>query len=439
MNKVPNNINSHDLLKSLSFCVIDLETTGGNHQNDKIIEVGMVKISELKIAEDKSFLINPQINIPDFIQKLTNISQKDVKDSPIIDDVIEEILDFIGEDIIVAHNTSFDVPFLNSVLSRLGKDLLTNKVICTNVMTRHLIPDILNSNLNYMSRLFNIEHSKAHRAFDDAYATAKLLLKYLSIFEDKGIKKVNQLYYPRNKFELDRLHFNNDFKTSQILEIIEEQSSPCVLTIKGERGLILAVIPIEESKSDMELVSNILENNSWQLITLQLIQPLLEGLFQLNSHYQKFPEQIREELKNYFIKKYELTPEQESKKVSLHELDFIVSHHLIKEQVMAYSFLNLNQHGQALFKIPAQRKKMYQYLLNQINRFEGNQKGRKKHNIHPDLLPVIENYLTVTKGMNKFLYLERKTIKTTKETSLKIIEDFSNEANNSYDFPMKHL
>ena len=213
---------SAQIVDELNFCVLDLETTAGNPKKDKIIEIGMVKVRKREIVEEKSFLINPEIPIPDFIQKLTRISQKSVKDSPLIEDVIDEIIDFIGDDIIVAHNTSFDVPFINGVIKTLKKEELKNKVICTNVMTKHLIPDILNSNLNYMSRLFNVNHSKAHRAHDDATATAELLIIYLNIFVEKGIKKVNQLYYPRNKFELDRTHLaSKDMSTEDVLDFLK--------------------------------------------------------------------------------------------------------------------------------------------------------------------------------------------------------------------------
>ena len=170
---------SIDLLRDLSFCVIDLETTGGNHDSDQIIEIGMVRIEGLEIADEKNFLIDPGMRIPDFIQKLTSIKQKDVKGCPKIEDVIDDIVDFIGDDVIVAHNISFDLPFLNSVLRRLGKEELDNRNLCTNVMTKHMIPEIMSSNLNYMSQLFEIDHSKAHRAYDDAMATARLLLKFL--------------------------------------------------------------------------------------------------------------------------------------------------------------------------------------------------------------------------------------------------------------------
>ncbi|RPJ78868.1 MAG: 3'-5' exonuclease [Alphaproteobacteria bacterium] len=119
--------NSFQLLNELSFCVFDLETTGGNHVNDKIIEIGLVRVENLKIVAQKSFLIKPEMHIPDFIQKLTNIKEADVNDAPLIEDVIDEILEFMGDSILVAHNTSFDVPFFNSVLRRLDREELKNK------------------------------------------------------------------------------------------------------------------------------------------------------------------------------------------------------------------------------------------------------------------------------------------------------------------------
>ena len=146
-----------------------------------------------------------KIKIPAFIQKLTTITPLEVEDCPTIEEVIDDILEFMGDSILVAHNTSFDIPFFNSVLKRLGKKKLNNKEICTNLMTKHLIPSLLNSNLPYMSSIFNIGHGQAHRALDDALATANLLLKYLEIFIRKNIGKINHLYLPKKAIPI-RLH-----------------------------------------------------------------------------------------------------------------------------------------------------------------------------------------------------------------------------------------
>ena len=116
-----NHPKAHEIMSNISFCVFDLETTGGHHDYDKIIEIGLVKIKKLEVVDQVDYLLNPEIEIPEFIQKLTTITSLDVEGCPVIEEVIDDIIDFMGDSILVAHNTSFDVPFFNSVLTRLGK------------------------------------------------------------------------------------------------------------------------------------------------------------------------------------------------------------------------------------------------------------------------------------------------------------------------------
>lgn len=426
-------IDSRKLLSDLSFCVIDLETTGGNHDIDKIIEIGMVRIQDLKIVAEKNLLIDPEMNIPDFIQKLTSIKQKDVKGKPKIEDVIGEILDFIQDDIIVAHNTSFDVPFLNSVLRRSGRDELQNKVICTNVMTKHMIPEIMNSNLNYMSQLFNIGHTNAHRASDDARATANLLLKYLEIFIRKGIKKVNQLYYPRNRFELDRIHFDKATPTNEILSIIDKNTTSMVLTFKGDRGLILGVLPIENPKEEIDMIKEMLDVIDWEILTIKLTKPFIEGIFQFNNHFMKYPLEIREKTLNYLNQRY--NHNKIPKEFTVNALDFVICHHLVREQFIVYSFLHLNTNTKAIFKFPAQKKKMLQFLSSLNNRFENNQKGRRKNLLHAEIIPLVESYLYRNRSSNKHFFLARKTVKGCKDDFFKLLEQFSHQDQDDYHFP----
>jgi len=426
-----------ELLENLKFCVIDLETTGGNHESDQIIEIGMIRIENLEITDEKNLLIDPEMNIPEFIQKLTSIKQKDIKGCPKIEDVIEEILDFIGDDIIVAHNISFDLPFINSVLRRLDRPELENKSLCTNVMTKHMIPEIMSSNLTYMSQLFDINHSNAHRAYDDALATAKLLLKYLEIFIEKGIKKVNQLYYPRNKFELDRVHFDDKTELSQIMKIVDENNASMLFTFKGERGLIMASLPLERPMEQKQILTKYLEKKNWQRLTIRLMKPTLEGILQFNNHFLKYPEDQRIELLDYLKGYYEL--EDPSKRQSVENIDFILSHHIVKDQIIVYNFLNLNTHAKSIFKFPAQRKKMINHLNSLSRKFENQQKGKKKTSIHPDIIPVVENFLHLNKSQNKYLYLSRKQLKESESSVLKLVEEFNHSSKDVYHFPTNHI
>lgn len=432
---IDKNSESFKLIDSLNFCVIDLETTGGNHETDRIIEIGMVKIRNLKMTEELSLLIDPEIRIPDFIQKLTSIKQKDVKDQPKITEVIDKIVEFIGDDILVAHNTSFDIPFINAVLRRLKRKELKNNVLCTNVMTKHLIPEITSSNLTYMSNLFNLTHKNAHRALDDAIASGELLIQYCYIFIEKGIKKINQLYYPKNKFELDRAHFSKEDSTKSILDKVSSIETSVSITFKGKQGLILAIVPCENGKNDLELIETLLGRLDWQLVTVKITKPHLETLIYFCSHYQKFTESIQKELKEYLSLRYVKAEET----ISINSLDFVLSNHLINEQVVAYSFLNMNTKINNVFKVPAQQKKMYQFILSNANRFESNQKGKRKTFIPSELEFLIENYLSQTNKDDTYLYITKKDVKNGRDHFITILDKYITEIKNPTMFPMSHL
>ncbi len=411
---------SHELLSNLNFCVIDLETTGGNHSVDKIIEFGLVKVKNLEVVDKINYLLDPEIKIPDFIQKLTKIKPSDVKGKPKIEDVIEEILAYIGDDIIVAHNTSFDVPFMNSVLKRLKREPLKNKVLCTNVMTKYLIPEITNSNLSYMCSIFDIDLTQAHRAMEDAVASAELLIKYLHIFINKEIKKVNQIYYPKNKFELDKFHIDKgdlSAKKAHLLKIDE----PCVLTLKGEKGVILGVIPLENPNLSQEVITDFLSITDWEILSIKLTGNLFEGLLYYNSHYGKYTEDLKA-FTNEFLKASLETTEEV---VKLDTVDILMTPHFIQGQFNVYPLFNLNTNHQHIFKVPGQQKKMHTFLKSRINLFEQNMKRKRFSNIYPELRPFFESYLAIKK--DQFLLLSSKFAKESQTNFLKATTQFSQD------------
>jgi DNA polymerase III subunit epsilon len=429
--------NSDELLRSLSFCVIDLETTGGNPDTEKIIEIGMVKIENRKITEERSFLINPKKDIPDFVQKLTGIRKNDVEHAPTIEEVIDEITQFIGTSILVAHNTSFDIPFLNGVLKKLQKPSLENKVICTNIMTKYMIPDIMSSNLNYMSQIFNIPHSQAHRAIEDARATGHLLLKYMEIFESKNIRKVNQLYYPRNKFELDRAIVDPGDGLAKVQELLSELTSPAILTVKGDNGVILTILPLKNPSVETAEVMKYLEGFRWSQIHLRLCGPFIEGLFFMNSNFIKIPETYRQKTIEYLKSRHQLPPAPKL----MEEHDFVITPHLISGQFIVYSFLNFSPYSQLIFKYPSHKKKLHQFLLGQIGRFETQQKGKKKIFIQNDIRDIFLSLFRDSLVSDPSLYLTLRIadIKDEKKIYLERIEQLALKETDRYLFPTKHL
>ena len=428
---------SDELLNSLQFCVIDLETTGGNPETEKIIEIGMVKIENRKISEERSFLINPQKDIPDFVQKLTGIRKADVEHSPKIEEVIDEIVQFIGGSILVAHNTSFDIPFLNGVLKKLQKPTMDNKVICTNIMTKYLIPDIMSSNLQYMSQIFNISHSQAHRAIEDARATGLLLLKYLEMFEEKKIRKINQLYYPRNKFELDRAIIESSEGLDEVYRILSGIDIPVILSVKGDNGVILTILPLKKPSQEVEEMKKFLAEFRWSQIHIRLCGPFIEGLFFMNSNFIKIPETYRKKTIEYLKKRYPLPPAP----TLIDEHDFVITPHLITGQYIVYSFLNFSPYSQLVFKFPSHKKKLHQFLSGQVTRFEVQQKGRKKVFLQNDIKDIFLSLFqdSLTSDPNLYLTLKNSDIKDDRKLYLDRIEKLALEHADPYQFPTKHL
>ncbi|MBP9674287.1 MAG: 3'-5' exonuclease, partial [Bacteriovoracaceae bacterium] len=346
---------SQELLKDLSFCVFDLETTGGNHEHDQIIEIGLVRIEKLKIRSEKSYLINPDVKIPSYIQKLTSLTPMDLEGSPKIQNVIDDILDFMKDSILVAHNTSFDVPFFNSVLKRLQKAPLKNKVLCTNIMTQHLIPEILNSNLTYMCNLFGIKLSNAHRAKEDTRATAELLLIFLESFAKRGLRKVNQLYYPRNKFELDRFHLFKHEMPKNFSDPFKKILSPFVITVKNAQGSLVSMLPIEDFLPEKDFLTSYLQEEDWEQLTVRFCGSYLEALIQTQIYLDKIPTAQRERLKNYL--------QQRNNPAEGILDDFVIVPHLVDDQFALHPIHNMGLKNRLLFKFPMHQRKLEQYLI----------------------------------------------------------------------------
>lgn len=160
------------------FVVIDLETTGHSpKKGDRIIEIGLVVIEEDKIVDTKTTFLYPETNIPAFISNLTGITDEDVENAPLFDEVAEKIVRIFDNSYVIAHNVAFDLGFLNAELERNGWGKLTNPVIDTVEMSRILFPQAPSFKLGQLAEYLHIEHHDPHRALSDAYVTAKLFLK----------------------------------------------------------------------------------------------------------------------------------------------------------------------------------------------------------------------------------------------------------------------
>lgn len=446
----PQVLTDKELLDSLSFCVFDLETTGGNHDVDQIIEIGMVRVVNQKVVAEKHLLIKPEIEIPIFIQRLTSISPSDMKDAKRIEEVIDDILEFMGDSILVAHNVSFDVPFFNSVLRRLGKPTLTNKSLCTVLMTKYLIPDLLNSNLNYMSKIFGIEHAKAHRALDDTKATAELLLTYLQIFANKGINKINHLYYPRNRYELDRVNIDAKEGLDAIIRKLQQVKTPYLLTVKGENGIILFTLPGKKNADEEAFIKKTLESMKWELATIRIFGSFLEAFVHFNSYFGKLDASVKNLLMQYLWKAhFNCSPQNQILTEDKDETplpgpadhgDFVIIPHLIPEQYAIFPILAMHPKSELVFRYPSHKKKLVQYIASKSSKLSA---GKVKKTFFPPMIvPFLNRYISHSEQNPETaeIYVFKKNVPLKKEAEFVAkLESFLKRSAFQTKYPREYL
>lgn len=154
---------------------VDIETTGGNSERDRITEIGIITLQEGNLdAWEK--LINPGMPIPLNIQRLTGITPHMVAEQPSFNDISTEILLELRDKIFIAHNARFDYGFIKASFARIGIDFRA-KVVCTVKLSRLLFPDQARHNLDTLIAVHGLEVSNRHRALGDA----ELLVQFWQI------------------------------------------------------------------------------------------------------------------------------------------------------------------------------------------------------------------------------------------------------------------
>ena len=182
--------------KLSDFVVIDLETTGFMPDYDEIIEFSGIKISNGKIVDEYSTLIKPSCGIDTFVSSLTGITNEMFEDSPSIEMVIDRIMEFIGDSIIVGHNINFDINFLYDNLMIYRNKPLTNDFEDTLKLARKLFKDFPNHQLTTCTSILNKEYFPTHRAMSDVKATYELLTHIYEYVDANNIDLVD-LFKPK--------------------------------------------------------------------------------------------------------------------------------------------------------------------------------------------------------------------------------------------------
>ncbi|CAH2713251.1 DNA polymerase III PolC-type [Neobacillus rhizosphaerae] len=179
---------AHRLLVEDTYVVFDVETTGLSAVYNTIIELAAVKVKEGEIIDRFESFANPHHRLSATTINLTGITDDMVQNAPEVEEVLRRFYDWAEDAVLVAHNASFDMGFLNVGYKKIGLEKAKNPVIDTLELGRFLYPELKNHRLNTLTKKFDIELTQHHRAIYDAEATGYLLLKMLKDALEKGIE-----------------------------------------------------------------------------------------------------------------------------------------------------------------------------------------------------------------------------------------------------------
>lgn len=191
---VPIAYNEQDIdLETGTHVVFDVETTGLSAVYDTIIELAAVKIHDGEVIDRFESFANPHHSLSQTTIDLTGITDDMVKNAPEVDEVLKDFYAWTGDSVLVAHNASFDIGFLNQGYKKLNYNKVENAVIDTLELSRFLFPELKNHRLNTLCKFLDIELTQHHRAIYDAEATGYLFWKLVKELLKKEITNHNQL------------------------------------------------------------------------------------------------------------------------------------------------------------------------------------------------------------------------------------------------------
>lgn len=172
------------------YAVIDIETTGGRADRDRITEIGIVITDGESTLDSFESLVNPESVIPYEITRLTGINNDMVSDAPKFYEIAKKIVEMTEDTIFVAHNVRFDYGFIKEEYSRLGYTF-SKKKLCTVNLSRRAFPGLKSYSLGNLIQHFGFYTKNRHRAFDDAKVTAELF--NLILKNEGALKEIYRL------------------------------------------------------------------------------------------------------------------------------------------------------------------------------------------------------------------------------------------------------
>lgn len=175
------------------YIVLDLETTGLSKHRHQITEIAAVKVKNNKIKDEFHTLVNPCTPIPSFITRLTGITNEMVQSAPKAGKVLPHFLNFLEDNVIVAHCATFDHGFISANAAKHLNKVFNNEKICTRKLATRLLPQLPSKKLSAICEHLNVQNQRAHRAMTDVLATNEVFSNFLNTLNKAEIKTKEEI------------------------------------------------------------------------------------------------------------------------------------------------------------------------------------------------------------------------------------------------------
>lgn len=364
------------------YVVFDIETTGLNKINNKIIEIGAVKIKNREIVDRYSVFIDPQERLTDEIIKLTNITDGMLIGQRTIDEVLPEFLEFAGNAVLVAHNASFDTGFVRIKAEELGITTFNNTILDTLELSRTLLKDIKKHKLDNVAKRLGVSLEGHHRAVNDAEATAGIFLKLVEMLEENDVHDLNKV----NIFASKTVNYNklrshhtiilvkNLVGLRHLYELVsmshleyyfKQPRIPKSKLMEKREGLIIgsACEAGELYRALLDMKSNEYINNIVNFYDYLEIQPLGNNMFMIDSNRVPAVNSI-EDIKNFNRRIVELGEIHNKPVVATCDVHFIDPEDSVYRKILMYAkgFDDAEKQPPLYFRTTEEMLREFQYL-----------------------------------------------------------------------------
>ena len=181
-----------------NFAILDVETTGGKFNKEKITEISIFVYDGIKIIDKFETLVNPEKDIQPFVQRLTGINSDLVKDAPKFEEVSENIFEITKDKIIVAHNVDFDYRIIKNEFQNINIKYRRDS-LCTVDLSKLIFPNLKSYKLTNLLSNFGIVNENPHRANSDALGALELFKILINNDLEMKIIKSNIKSYKNGK------------------------------------------------------------------------------------------------------------------------------------------------------------------------------------------------------------------------------------------------